>query len=71
MIETEMGNKALSSRMRATSSNDQTDYTKLLHPIGRLGTVNDVAATIVFLASDDAKFMTGSSLVVDGGLTAQ
>jgi 3(or 17)beta-hydroxysteroid dehydrogenase len=42
-----------------------------MHPIGRHGTADDIAAGIVFLASDDAGFMTGSSLVVDGGLTAQ
>jgi NAD(P)-dependent dehydrogenase (short-subunit alcohol dehydrogenase family) len=41
------------------------------HPIGRLGTVIDIAHGIVFLASDDAGFMTGSALVVDGGWTAQ
>ena len=41
------------------------------HPIGRLGTPLDIAKGIVFLASDDAGFMTGAGLVVDGGLTAQ
>ena len=40
-------------------------------PIGRMGTPNDIAKGIVFLASDDAAFMTGSALVVDGGITAQ
>ena len=40
-------------------------------PIGRMGTPNDIAKGIVFLASDDAGFMTGSGLVVDGGITAQ
>ncbi len=40
-------------------------------PIGRTGTVTDIAKGVVFLASDDAGFMTGSSLVVDGGTTAQ
>src|SRR5438132_602348 len=40
-------------------------------PIGRMGTVTDIAKGIVFLASDDAGFMTGASLVVDGGITAQ
>ncbi|HZU90399.1 MAG TPA: SDR family oxidoreductase, partial [Stellaceae bacterium] len=41
------------------------------HPIGRLGTPTDIAKGIVFLASDDAAFMTGAGLVVDGGITAQ
>ena len=40
-------------------------------PLGRLGTAQEVANTILFLSSDEASFMTGSSLVVDGGLTAQ
>ncbi|WP_209123286.1 SDR family NAD(P)-dependent oxidoreductase [Alkalihalobacillus sp. BA299] len=42
-----------------------------LHPIGRLGEVQEVAKSIVFLASDDASFITGTSLMVDGGYTAQ
>ena len=41
-----------------------------LHPIGRLGMAEDIAKGIVFLASDDASFMTGAGLVVDGGWTA-
>ncbi len=36
-----------------------------------MGTPEDIAKGIVFLASDDAGFMTGSGLVVDGGITAQ
>jgi 3alpha(or 20beta)-hydroxysteroid dehydrogenase len=39
-------------------------------PIQRLGTAEDVAELVVFLASDDAGYMTGSELVVDGGLLA-
>ena len=39
-------------------------------PMGRLGDVDDIAASILYLASDDAKFTTGSEIVVDGGLTA-
>ncbi len=42
-----------------------------LHPVGRLGRAEEVAAVIAFLASDDASFMTGSEVVVDGGYTAQ
>lgn len=42
-----------------------------LHPIGRLGEPEDIAYGILYLASDEAKFVTGSELVIDGGYTAQ
>jgi NAD(P)-dependent dehydrogenase (short-subunit alcohol dehydrogenase family) len=41
------------------------------HPLGRMGDADDVAWGIVYLASDEAKFVTGSELVIDGGYTAQ
>jgi NAD(P)-dependent dehydrogenase (short-subunit alcohol dehydrogenase family) len=41
------------------------------HPVGRLAQPDEIARSILFLASDDAKFMTGSVLVIDGGYTAQ
>ena len=40
-------------------------------PLGRLGTVEDVANAVVFLASDEACFITGQVLSVDGGLVMQ
>ena len=40
-------------------------------PLGRVGTVDDIAYGALFLASDESSFMTGSELVIDGGSTAQ
>jgi NAD(P)-dependent dehydrogenase (short-subunit alcohol dehydrogenase family) len=40
-------------------------------PIGHAGEANDIAYGIVYLASDESKFMTGSELVIDGGFTAR
>jgi NAD(P)-dependent dehydrogenase (short-subunit alcohol dehydrogenase family) len=42
-----------------------------LHPLGHLGEPNDIAYGILYLASDESKFVTGSELVIDGGYTAQ
>jgi NAD(P)-dependent dehydrogenase (short-subunit alcohol dehydrogenase family) len=41
-----------------------------LHPLGRLGRAEEVAAMILFLLSDESSFSTGSEFVCDGGLTA-
>lgn len=42
-----------------------------LHPLGHLGTPEDIAYGILYLASDESKFVTGSELLIDGGYTAQ
>ena len=74
VIDTDMGQQTFTMRARQLGSND-TEATKRvstsMHPIGRLGVANDIAKGILFLASDDASFMTGAGLVVDGGYTAQ
>jgi NAD(P)-dependent dehydrogenase (short-subunit alcohol dehydrogenase family) len=44
---------------------------KQVTPMGRLGLPNEIAAGVAFLASDDASFMTGSELVIDGGYLAR
>ncbi|WP_316354435.1 SDR family NAD(P)-dependent oxidoreductase [Devosia sp.] len=46
-------------------------YVRGLHPVGRLGTSEEVAALTSFLLSDQASFITGSYHLVDGGYTAQ
>ena len=42
-----------------------------LHPVGHLGEAMDVAYGVLYLASDESKFVTGAELVIDGGYTAQ
>ncbi|MBM3406601.1 MAG: SDR family oxidoreductase [Betaproteobacteria bacterium] len=41
------------------------------HPIGHMGEPDDVAWAVVWLASDEAKFVTGAKMVIDGGYTAR
>ncbi len=74
VIDTDMGAQTFAARAHNFGNNDVEAARRvalLTHPIGRLGLPNDIAKGIVFLASDDAGFMTGAGLVVDGGLTAQ
>ncbi len=63
-IETDMTRKMLSD-----SGFEQSVLSKI--PLGQLGQPQDVADAVVFLASSHARFVTGSSLRVDGGWTAQ
>jgi len=72
LIETEMAKVVIKDiGAMVGSDNAVRDMFIQAHPIGRLGAPLDIANGIVFLASDDAAFMTGSELVVDGGYTAQ
>ena len=73
-IDTDMGDQVLAIRARNLGTNNlEPARQQILDriPMGRMGTVTDIAKGIVFLASDDAGFMTGAGLVVDGGITAQ
>ena len=55
----------------ATSNQEVNDQLIAAHPIGRLGNPDEVAETVIWLCSDAASFVTGHSLVVDGGFSAQ
>jgi NAD(P)-dependent dehydrogenase (short-subunit alcohol dehydrogenase family) len=46
---------------------------QLVHrePMGRMGTPDEVAMAVVWLCSDEASFVTGDSLAIDGGMLAQ
>jgi len=73
VVDTDMG-QIVVDLVKKRSVTDEAAARALLvalHPIGRLGKPEDIANAIVFLCSDDAAFITGSELVVDGGYTAQ
>ncbi|WP_101295576.1 SDR family NAD(P)-dependent oxidoreductase [Halegenticoccus soli] len=57
-------------RTREELGHDDRDRIEEMHPVGRIGTPEDVAAATAFLVSDEASFVTGASLLVDGGRTA-
>jgi NAD(P)-dependent dehydrogenase (short-subunit alcohol dehydrogenase family) len=66
-IETPMVKNAF---RESENENEMRDLIVSRHALGRLGVPREIADAIVFLASDESSFMTGSELVVDGGYTA-
>jgi len=58
------------SLMDSTGFREFRDEYREAHKLGRFGRPDEVAAAMLFLASDDASFVTGHALVVDGGFTA-
>ena len=51
--------------------NMKKDDLTTLHPIGRIGRVEEVAEAVLWLCSGKASFVAGHSLIVDGGFTAR
>ncbi|MBC7767932.1 MAG: glucose 1-dehydrogenase [Phycisphaerales bacterium] len=70
IIDTPMMAEAAESIAGASGVNDARERFASFHPLGRMGRDTDIANAVAFLASDKAAFMTGSELVVDGGMTA-
>ena len=73
VIQTDMGEQVFVARARRSGTNDTAQIRQTVTdtvPWGRLGVPMDIAKGIVFLASDDAGYMNGAGLVVDGGMTA-
>jgi NAD(P)-dependent dehydrogenase (short-subunit alcohol dehydrogenase family) len=73
VIQTDMGEQTFVSRAQRAGTNDTTAVRRTVTdtvPWGRLGVPTDIAKGIVFLASDDAGYMNGAGLIVDGGVTA-
>jgi meso-butanediol dehydrogenase / (S,S)-butanediol dehydrogenase / diacetyl reductase len=57
-------------RRLVEDAGESLDELRARQPLGRLGTADEIATAVAYLASDDAAFVTGTALVVDGGLTA-
>jgi len=55
---------------RAYSQPEANKFVLSLHPVGRFGRPEEIAEAVVWMCSDRASFMTGQSLVLDGGLLA-
>ena len=58
-------------RFAGGEDSEQGKQMAAMHPVGRIGRAEEVAAAVLYLASDKAKFVTGISLPVDGGWLAQ
>lgn len=57
------------AKAEAREAVEHRDIDREQHPAGRVGEPGDIAATVLFLASDGAKFITGQQITVDGGMT--
>jgi len=58
-------------KANATATEEETRLRVQCYPLRRLGRAEDVAAAVLFLASDDASWITGTNLFVDGGISIQ
>ncbi|OHC13733.1 MAG: short chain dehydrogenase [Pseudomonadales bacterium GWC2_63_15] len=64
VIDTDMFRRAYEADPR------KAEFAAAMHPVGRIGKVEEIAAAVLYLCSDSAAFTTGLALAVDGGATA-
>lgn len=64
VIDTDMFRRAYEADPR------KAEFAAAMHPVGRIGTVGEIASAVLYLCSDGAAFTTGHALAVDGGATA-
>jgi NAD(P)-dependent dehydrogenase (short-subunit alcohol dehydrogenase family) len=67
-IDSPMLHDFLAAQSRPAVLRQQFDA---MHPVGRVGTIDEVASVFVFLASDESSFVTGANYTVDGGLSVK
>jgi NAD(P)-dependent dehydrogenase (short-subunit alcohol dehydrogenase family) len=59
------------ARYGSKSFDDMLESRRKAYPIGRIGVAEDIANSVLFLASDESSFITGTTITIDGGNTAQ
>jgi len=64
-------NTAMGAYAVDTAKLPESELAQIMAPLGRFGTVEEVANLVVFLASDESSFSTGAEFILDGGATAK
>jgi len=72
IIDTPMMDGAIGTISKVSGTTMEAERARMArrHPLGRIGRDTDIANAVLFLAGDTSAFMTGSEIVVDGGMTA-
>jgi len=70
-IDTDLLRRSLAEANPGREVNELLEEARAQHPLGRLGRPQDVAEAVLFLASPRSAFITGQTLIIDGGLTCQ